>query len=94
MHSSLILQPLKTSYPVPAEHLAKDITFLLEFSCSEYDSKMTLKLLNTLRRNGFSTIEDVVNATAKRIQLVKRVGDKSFGLLLELLETLSDTKTS
>lgn len=92
MHISLIFQPLKSSYPISAEHLSKDITFLLEFSGSDYRTKMTLKLVNTLRRNGFSTMEDVVNATAKRIQLVKRIGDKSFDLLLELLELVSDSK--
>lgn len=93
MHTSFIFQPLKTSYPISAEHLSKDITFLLEFSGSDSRAKMTLKLVNALQRNGFSTMEDVVNATAKRIQLIKRVGDKSFDLLLELLETVSDSKT-
>lgn len=89
MHLPTDFQPLKTSFPVAAEYLSKDITFLLEVSDSEYCTRMTLKLINTLRRNGFSTIEDVINATAKSIQLLKRVGDKSFYLLLGMLEALS-----
>ncbi|WP_156995817.1 hypothetical protein [Paenibacillus stellifer] len=81
-----VFQPLKTNFSISSECLGKDITFLLEISGPDYDEGATLKLVNTLRRNGFSTIEDVVSVSAKRIQLLKWIGDKSFTQLLVLLK--------
>jgi hypothetical protein len=85
-----LTQPIRTCIAVPAAYLAKDISYLVEVTGTTHTTSTVLKLINVLRRNGFHTIEDVVNATARRIQLIKQVGDKTFVLLLDLLKALSE----
>ncbi|MNC28535.1 hypothetical protein D3C76_61440 [compost metagenome] len=82
-------QPLKTLLPITDEYLIQDIWFLMEIDTSGNNQYSTLKLINILRRNGLRTIGDILNSEAKRIQLMKGIGEKSFLLLLELLKTIS-----
>jgi hypothetical protein len=87
------IQPLKASFRISTKHLSLDISYFMEISwygclCPT----TTFKLINTLRRHGFHTIEDIVETSAKKIRLIKRIGDKSFELLLVLLRTISEDR--
>lgn len=83
---------LHNYFSISSYHLTKDIIFLLEYEHSECNPILTMKLIGTLRRNGFHTVQDILNASPKRIQLMKGIGDRSFELLLELLRAISMDK--
>lgn len=82
--------PLKNSFRIAKEYRSKDISFLLELIDSSDIYNPAYKLVNLLRRNGFNTIEDILNSDPKRIQLIKHVGEKSINQLLAILKILSD----
>ncbi|GIP21299.1 hypothetical protein [Paenibacillus sp. J22TS3] len=82
-------KPLKSNFAIPPEYLAKDISHLAYIAGTQYSKSSIQKLTNILRRKGFYTVEDVVNANAKHIQLISHIGDKSLKLLLDLLSEMS-----
>jgi len=75
--------------------LSRDISCLLEVADAElYPENTIKKLINILRRNGYDSIEDIVNASEKEIRLLKYIGLQTFNTLKTLLMELSESERS